>query len=131
MSRTIDITDEFRETAIPQSLCLLTKLPPDWNEDGAAQPNDAALRAAAKVLECLSGGELPKPDINPSVEEGVCISFWHRDCYADIECFNTGEIVAAVMDEQRQHRTWPVRRTASDVMSAISQIKKHLTAATA
>lgn len=85
-----------------------------------------ALRAAAKVLECLAAVDMPKPDVCPSVEEGVCISFWQRDRYAHVECFNTGEIVAAVMDEQRQHRTWAVERTAADVLSVVSEIRKHL-----
>ncbi|HVA48042.1 MAG TPA: hypothetical protein VNH11_16855 [Pirellulales bacterium] len=123
----IDATDEFRETTLPKSLRPLTRLAPDWDDDGSDPPNDVALRAAAKVLECLSTDDVPKPDVSPSVEEGVCISFWHRDRYADIECFNTGEIVAAVMDEQRRHKTWTVRRTASDVLAAVSQLKKRLT----
>lgn len=126
MSRTIDGTDEFRGTELPQSLEWLRQLPPDWNDDGAAPPNATALRAAAKVLECLSTAQLPKPGISASVEEGVCISFWRRDRYAHIECFNTGEIVAAIMNEQRQHSTWPVRREAGEVVSAVLQIEKHL-----
>ena len=126
MSRTIDATDEFRQTEIPQSLEPLRRLPPDWNDEGAAPPNAAALHAAAKVLECLSTAEMPKPDISASVEEGVCISFWRGDRYAHIECFNTGEIVAAVMDEQRRHKTWTVRRESGEVVSAASHIKQHL-----
>lgn len=126
MSRTIDATDEFRETAIPEALQPLTQLAADWEADGAARPNDVALRATAKVIECLSTLDVPKPDVSPSVEEGVCISFWNRGRYAHIECFNSGEIVAAVMDEKRQHRTWSVRRATSEVLSAISQIREHL-----
>lgn len=86
----------------------LLELEQDWDSYGAAPPNRVAVSLAAKVLRALSKEGLPAPCINPSAEEGICMSYRAGSLYADVECFNSGEMLAATSDGEGERRVWEV-----------------------
>ncbi len=64
------------------------------------------------------------PDkITPSVENGVGISFIQGDKYADIECFNTGEILAVTSDRQSPPQVWEVEDRPQAITAALRKIR--------
>ena len=98
----------------------------DWNTYGAAPPNDTAISLAKLVLTCLAARGLRPHRVNPSAEEGVCISFRNGRLYADIECFNTGEVAAATSDGLGQHRVWEVAPDREGIEQTLAHIGAHL-----
>jgi hypothetical protein len=109
----------------------LARLLPDWDGYGTEPPNAIALERARKVLKIISTYRLPWPDVTPSAEEGICISFHAGQLYAHIECFNSGEIVAATSDGKGEHT---ITELCGDgdvlderaVLQAAKAIKSHL-----
>lgn len=97
----------------------LLELEQDRDSYGAAPPNRVAVSLAAKVLRALSKEGLSAPCINPSAEEGVCMSYRAGSLYADVECFNSGEMLAATSDGEGERRVWEVdSREAETVKTA-------------
>jgi len=104
----------------------LLRLERDWDSYGAEPPNDLAVSLAKKVVRVLSQQGLSPPCINPSAEEGVCISFRAGRLYADMECFNSGEILAATSNGEGQRRVWEVESRDSEIIEAARRIRKFL-----
>ena len=93
----------------------MVNLEADWDSYGAEPPNDVALLAAVQVLDDLASINLDPTSIDPSVEGGICLSFQRGERYGDIECFNTGEILA-VTSTGYDTKVWTVK---DNVRSAI------------
>lgn len=89
-------------------LRTLAALPYDWDGQGASPPNTISHGGARRVLELLHEMSFQPQRILPSVEEGICISFSRGNRYADIECFNSGDIAALVSDGTGNPQAWPV-----------------------
>ncbi|MEX2120023.1 MAG: hypothetical protein WD847_10555 [Pirellulales bacterium] len=110
----------------------LQSLPRDWDSYGAEPPNRVAVERSRHVLEILSASGLPSPQITPSAEEGICISFRNGRFYAHIECFNSGEIVAATSDGNGAHTLTEVSADETElidkakVIQAAKTIRAHL-----
>jgi len=104
----------------------LLRLEQDWDSYGAEPPNDLAVSLAKKLVRVLGQQGLPPPCINPSAEEGVCVSFRAGRLYADIECFNSGEILAATSDGEGERRVWEVASRESEITKAAHLIRTFL-----
>lgn len=60
--------------------------------------------------------------IIPSADGGVTITFYAGDRYADIECFNSGEILAMTKRGSERADIWPVRlERISDSLGRIDE----------
>jgi len=101
----------------------LNQLPDNWDSYGAEPPNAIALSWAKTVLVALFGIDLPPDHVTPSVENGVGISFVHGDRYADVECFNTGEILAVTSTGQGNPTVWEVEKNSVAIESALRKIR--------
>lgn len=103
-------------------LARLRGLPKDWHSCNAAPPNGVSISEAAHVLRILAEKDLEPTSIGPSTDEGVCIAFECSANYADIECFNTGETLAAISDGAGKPVIWDVpRRSVSDTVAKIKR----------
>jgi hypothetical protein len=80
-----------------------------WDTYDAPAPNATARYYASKVLDHLLKKDLEPARVRPSAEGGVAISFaaFERR-YADIECFNSGEILAVTSDRRSEPVVWTV-----------------------
>lgn len=92
----------------------------------AEPPNNTALNWASKTLEILSKTGLSPTRITPSVENGIGISFISDNRYADIECFNEGDILAVTSDGQGNPEVWEVEATMLGLTFAIEKIRVFL-----
>jgi hypothetical protein len=81
---------------------------------------------AVEVLQALGSYDLRPDYIDPSVEDGVCISFREARKYADIECFNSGAVLAVVSDGKGRPIAWEVDRSESHLKGAIARIRSFL-----
>ncbi len=121
-----DTSDAEWIAACDQRLEELGKLEEGWNGYGAAAPNDLAISLAKSVLRRLAETGLPAPRVSPSAEEGICLSFRNANLYADIECFNSGEIVAATSDGRGQQNVWEADSGRQEITQTARRIGTHL-----
>lgn len=81
-----------------------------WELTGASPPNPIAVKSASLVLTRLSQMDFPPDRIAPSSDEGVCISFRRGGRYADIESFNTGEMLAVINEVGGEPVIWELEQ---------------------
>jgi hypothetical protein len=117
--------DEWRVHAI-RRIAELANLQGGWDGSDAEAPNRNATDSAKKVLEVLEKYELEPSRIDPSVEDGITISFFRGDLYADIECFNSGMVLAVYSDRRSKPIVWNVTSDEEDVSAAVNRIRKFL-----
>lgn len=79
------------------SLQSMKSLRAGWTIGDVEPPNDTALALARYFLVELANSEIPLQPIlvEPSSDAGACIVFWNGHRYADIECFNDGDVLAS------------------------------------
>lgn len=104
----------------------LSGLSANWDGCHAESPNSTALNWTKEILEILVCLKFAPTKIIPSVENGVGISFVYNDKYADIECFNEGNILAVTSDRQGNIEVWEVEATTLGMASTIEKIRVFL-----
>jgi len=100
-----------------------------WDSYAADAPSPAAIDSARHVLHVLWASEiaLPIKAISPSVEGGVGLVFAGLDKkYADIECFNDGEILAITSEGTADPLVWSLGGKAGSIREAIEKIRTFL-----
>lgn len=105
-------------------ITALSQLSKDWDSYGAEAPNGKATYWAGRVILELRDLGLAPTSILPSVEGGVGITFRRDGKYADIECFNTGEILAIQSDGSGQPSAWEVG--PGTIKEALTTIRAYL-----
>jgi hypothetical protein len=110
---TIDPNDQLKR---------IMNLGPDWHSEGCAPPNQVAFDSAVKVLALLSGYDLMPSHIDPSTDEGIAIAFTKGDLYADIECYNSGEVLSVTSNGSNKPEVWEVQ----DLQETILKIKNFI-----
>ena len=104
-----------------QILSKLQELSTDWESSGAERPNQVAIKLARIVIMTLANIDFAPDYVDPSTDEGVCISFRGGGRYADIECFNTGEILAGTQTEDGTTDIWEL--SDQEIHETISRLK--------
>lgn len=106
---TIDSASGWLEDAL-RRVDRLRSMPLNWDAGGAASPNTRSIGQASEVIVQLARMNLRPAFIDPSTDEGVCVSFRSGNRYADIECFNSGDILAATSLDDGETEVWNVPR---------------------
>ncbi|MCL1470644.1 hypothetical protein [Argonema antarcticum] len=109
-----------------RKLQKLENLPANWDSYGANPPNSIALFWGRESLTVLFEMNFPPTQITPSVEEGIGICFIRGKKYADIECFNTGEILAVTSDGQGNPNVWEVNPSGEELKNSLERIRVYL-----
>ena len=103
-------------------------LPRGWDSYEAEPPNEVALANARRLLRVAweyEGGA--KLRLSPSVEGGVGVIFGaDAKKYADIECFNDGEILAITSAGTPEPSVWTVDASPEGFRAAIERISSFL-----
>jgi hypothetical protein len=99
-----------------------------WDSYNAEPPSETAISNARRILHLLwSGGATVPVRISPSVEGGVGIIFsGPGEKYADIECFNDGEILAITSEGSMEPSVWTVGGEAGSLRVTIEKIRSFL-----
>ncbi len=109
-----------------QALAEFATLPHGWDGDGAEPPNRVVQEWSRVILEILLELNFPPTRVSPSVENGIGISFIKGEKYADMECFNTGEILAVTSYGQDYPPVWEVDCDREALKSALERIQQFL-----
>jgi len=96
-----------------------------WVED-ADPPAPATVEIARAILRQLETEALEPTKIIASVEGGVGICFVDGERYADIECFNSGEILGVVSNRHDRPTIWKIDPTAVGFAEATTRIRSFL-----
>jgi hypothetical protein len=100
------------------------QMKPGWDSYDADPPNSTAIYWAGKVIETLSRADFEPSRIVPSAEGGIAIVFVCEPKYADIEVFNTGEILAVMSDRKSEPRVWAV--APQDIEGSVERIREYV-----
>lgn len=92
-------------------------------ESGAESPNLLSRKLAECIL--LDTSQLAIPSrVAASITGGIAIFFYSGDKYADIECFNTGEILGTIANGNKDPDIWTFKLT--EIKSALEKIGTYL-----
>jgi hypothetical protein len=97
----------------------------DWNGYGSEKPSSFAVDAAMIILSSALGIRIPDR-VGPSAQGGVGLFFYSGDRYADIECFNNGEILGTTAIGRERPHIWPIK--PNDFSATLQDIKNFLNA---
>ncbi len=88
------VLEQFAESR--EQLKKVRSLHANWDSYGAEPPSARAIELTEAVLNGLRDRFVAPSRIVASVEGGVGVCFSRGNRYADLECFNNGEIVGVV-----------------------------------
>ena len=107
-------------------LSRLGGLDTGWDGFKAEPPSREALKQAGCVLRILHDIEFRPDRIDASAEGGITFAFLAGNRYADIECFNSGEILAVTSDRISEPTVWEVTSTESAIQAASERLKVYV-----
>lgn len=90
-------------------ILALNSLDDNWNSYGAPAPSELAIADALFVSGHLYDEGLVIDRVLSSAEGGVGLCFLDRMPGADVEFFNSGEILAAIYHIEEPTEVWDVR----------------------
>jgi len=92
------------------------------------KPNERAYKNARLTLELADLFDIEPSTVTASADGGVAVCFKVDGMYADIECFNSGEIWGLTSDRITPATTWEIRETPAALSEALLRIKSTLNA---
>lgn len=92
------------------------------------KPNQVAYSNARRTLHLAELFDIEPTQVTASAEGGVALCFKIDGMYADIECFNSGEMWAIISDRINPASTWLIENTASGIGAALLRIKSEMNA---
>lgn len=122
----VERPDSAWSNAFLKELLSLGELPHGWDGFGAEPPGQEAIGLAEQVLGALAEAHLRPSRIGASVEGGVTIAFLRSGKYADVECFNTGEMLAATSDRHGKPDVWEVPLGDQEIKRTLERIREHI-----
>jgi hypothetical protein len=95
----------------------------DWNGYSSEPPNEFAREVAKQILLSATNVVVPSR-VTASAQGGVGICFNANGKYGDIECLNSGEILATTSDGRTVPDVWEVK--PNDSKGALERIGRFL-----
>lgn len=93
---------------------------------GAQAPSVSVVDDARDILGIIKMNGLLPTRVVASAENGVAICFVRGDDYSDIECLNTGEILAVTSNRHDRPTVWEIGAASTDMVEAVDQIRRFL-----
>ena len=122
------IRRKIAEIEVDHRLRQLASLHVNWDTYGAEPPSQGAISAADSITKAFITFGLIPDAITPSAEGGVAICFVRNQKYADIECFNSGDILGVRYSPREDPRAWAVLPGAAATDATIQSISQYLSA---
>lgn len=122
--------DEY-SSELREKLSSFESLSSGWNGYDAEAPDKLAINTGEMVLDEFIVNNLIPTDVTPSVEGGIGMYFRIGRKYADIECLNSGEILAITSEDDRPPVVWEIELgndvvEHSSIQEAIKDIRVFL-----
>jgi hypothetical protein len=109
-------------------LSEIAELPDGWNSYNAPAPNHIAITHARMVLESLIKFNFEPLGVIPSAEGGAGFVFKNNGRKGDIECLNSGSILAVYYSREVRPQSWIVDPGTEGIAEAINRIRTFLNA---
>jgi hypothetical protein len=103
----------------------IAKTPSLWPADGKPPSNEAIALARWVLLKFRDYGLTPSRVV-ASAEGGVAICIVKGGKYSDIECLDSGAILAVNSDKKSLPDVWEVKPDLSDIAMSISRIRRFI-----
>jgi hypothetical protein len=113
---------------LDRTLEKLGSLSANWDSNGADKPAQTALANAASIGRAFIKKGLVPDALTPSSEGGVAICFMRNQKYADIECFNSGEVLAVRYSSTEDPYAWTIGTNAAAIDTTLQNFSKYLSA---
>jgi hypothetical protein len=107
-----------------KQLSRLALLKDDWDGYGAEAPSQWSVDSTRSVLRILSDLDFEPTSIDASAEGGVCISFQYANRYGDVECLNSGEILAVTSAGGDATEVCEIRDTDLGLRTTLDKIRR-------
>jgi hypothetical protein len=120
------VRKKIAQIEIDATLQRLELLPNNWNGSGSENPSPAAVSIARDIAHAFITYGLIPDAIAPSPEGGVAVCFIRDRKYADIECFNSGDILAVRYSANEEPEAWVIQRSAMADDTTIQAFSNYL-----
>jgi large subunit ribosomal protein L15 len=99
-----------------------------WDGYDAEPANSKALSLGKLALKVSFDVGFTPSYVAPSAEGGVAISFSRQDKYADLECFNDGDVLAVISDKKRDGHieVWEVDASEEGIKNSLLKIREYV-----
>ncbi len=104
-----------------RTLAEFVRLPAGWDGGLAEPPNGSALASALAVLEEFWEAGVQPTRLAPSVEEGILVEFSSHNGSGNVECFNSGDVLAALIVSGTP-KVWEVSEDGTTLEETVSKI---------
>jgi hypothetical protein len=94
-------------------------------------PSVEALARAREILRQFEIENIVPTRIVASIEGGVAICFVAGDIYADVECLNSGGILAVTSNRRNRPNVWEIDASPIGIARSVAQIKDFYVGTTA
>jgi hypothetical protein len=118
---TVEVASPWYTEAV-QRIAQLSRLGDKWVDDESDPPNAIAAAGARRVLALLESMGVKPGHIGASTDEGICISFQRDVRYADVECYNSGAILAVTSTRGSRPEVWEVKPSDIELERTIERI---------
>src|ERR1035438_3422162 len=119
--------EHFERSFADVKLAEMTGLNVDWEAEGSEPPNTDTYANARTVLTVIDILEIPVEYVTASASGGIVVCLKRGEVYADIECFNSGEIWAVVSDHVSAPQSWQIGVTRAEIQGALHKISSAMT----
>jgi len=116
------------EIELESKVARLTSLSPNWDMCNSEQPSKVAASAATAVGKTLIAFGLVPDAVTASPEGGIAMCFMRNQKYADIECLNSGEILAIRYSSNDDPKAWAIMPDAVATDATIKSLSEYLSA---
>lgn len=109
-----------------QRIAQLSRLGEKWVDEESDPPNGTAAAGARRVVAALERSGLEPGHIGASSDEGICISFNRDGLYADLECCNSGLILAVTSTRGERPHVREVTPTDIGIQRTVEEIARFI-----
>jgi hypothetical protein len=106
----------------------LSSLPMNWDSYGSQRPSQRAVSMAGDIAKAFISAGLVPDALAPSPDGGIAVCFMRNKKYADIECFNTGHVLAVRYSSHEEPKAWEIQPTPVATDATIQIVSKYLSA---
>ena len=104
----------------------LAKLEPGWDGHEGIAPNSTSLIASKLIIRAADTLGFKPDGVSPLPEGGICLFYDHPTAYADISCFDDGEIWAVTNAVGGKAESWQLSEDIQDACIALRKIRDFL-----
>jgi hypothetical protein len=102
----------------------IKKLPDNWNGYETSAPNSLAFHTVEEISLILHEMDFWPTQLNPSAEEGMSLTFYNNGKYGVLECYNDGNLCAAIYERDQEPNVWEVDNSVDEIELALDRINE-------